>query len=181
MECHQILVYFHYQGAKEGIWWDFMDFSLSAYFFSSSKCRGPKKIYTNLIISSETLISMHSLMGMARDPAVPALDFRGTTTTFPNSHYRAVLVSTEGACAGKIGPKRKHPMLRRGWGVSRRPSGQKFSTQTQSFCLKCSFLYTFRWVCSGTLPSQLLVFEVFRTFSIENQRGKVTLLEVPEF
>ena len=72
--------------------------TLRIFFFRHPNAADPKKIYTNLIISSETLISMHSLMGMARDPAVPALDFRGTTTNFQNSHYRTVRVpvSTEG-------------------------------------------------------------------------------------
>ena len=72
-------------------------FTFGIYFFHHPNAAHQKKIYANLIISSETLISMHSLMGVLRDPAVPALDFRGTTTIFQNSHYRAVQVSTEGA------------------------------------------------------------------------------------
>ena len=47
--------------------------------------------------------------------------------------------------------------------------------------LERSFLCTVWWVRSGTLPSQLSIFEVFLTFPIGNQRGKVALFEAPEF
>ena len=49
---------------------------------------------------------------------------------------------------------------------------QKFSIETQSYCLKSLFLCLLWWVGSGTLPSQLSIFESFSQFSIENQRKK---------
>ena len=48
----------------------------SHIFFRRGKFLGSKIFYTNLIISSEKLFSMHRLVGMLQDPAVPALDFR---------------------------------------------------------------------------------------------------------
>ena len=51
-------------------------FESSHIFFRRRKISGSKIFYTNLIISSEKLFSMHRLVGMLRDPAVPALDFR---------------------------------------------------------------------------------------------------------
>ena len=57
-------------------------------FFRRRKISGSKIFYTNLIISSEKLFSMPPSMGMLRDPAVPAIDFRGISVIFSNSHYR---------------------------------------------------------------------------------------------
>ena len=65
-------------------------FKSSHIFFRRRKISGSKIFYTNPIISSEKLFSMHRLVGMLRDPAVPALDFREKSVFLMISYCKKV-------------------------------------------------------------------------------------------